>query len=168
MSFKTIRKFFNYCFALLIVTGLFISCATSKQNRQMKNAVNGNWILQTINTEGSSVKFTAKVFNEADLNCFIGSQWTFNANNSLGSYTLPGNTPGCVALQRTIRWTLVETAEKPIQFQFKRLDEKRKPLDNNNGFRCILTMADNNSMQLKSAFTLEGKEGNILYNFIKK
>ena len=168
MNFKIIIKLLNYCFVLLIVTVLFTACATSKQSRLMKNAINGNWILQTINTEGSSVKFTAKVFNEADLNCFIGSQWSFNTNNSLGSYTLPGNTPGCVALQRTIRWTLVETAENPVQFQFKRLDDKRKPLDNNNGFRCTLTMADNNSMQLKSAFTLEGKEGNILYNFIKK
>ena len=168
MSFKIIIKLLNYCFALLIVTSLLTACATSKQSRLMKNSINGNWILQTINTEGSSVKFTAKVFNEADLNCFIGSQWSFNANNSLGSYILSGNTPGCVALQRTIRWTLVETAENPVQFQFKRLDDNRKPLDNNNGFRCILTMADNNSMQLKSAFTLEGKEGNILYNFIKK
>ena len=168
MNYKIIIKLLNYCFVLMIVTALFTACATSKQSRLMKNAINGNWILQTINTEGSSVKFTAKVFNEADLNCFIGSQWSFNTNNSLGSYTLPGNTPGCVALQRTIRWTLVETADNPVQFQFKRLDDKRKPLDNNNGFRCTLTMSDNNSMQLKSAFTLEGKEGNILYNFIKK
>lgn len=160
-------KFLHYSIALLLVANLFSACATSKQSRQMKDAINGNWILQTINTEGISVQFAAKVFNEADLNCFIGSQWSFNANNSLGSYNLITNTPGCVPLQRTIRWTLVETANNPLQFQFKRLDDKRKPMDDNNGFRCSITMADNNTMQLKSAITLEGKAGNIIYNFIK-
>jgi hypothetical protein len=160
-------KLLKYCLVMLTIAGLFTACATSKQSRLMKDAINGNWILQTINTEGTSVQFTAKVFNEADLNCFIGSNWSFNANNSLGSYTLLGNTPGCIALQRSIRWTVMEDAAGTLQFQFKRLDENRKPMDDNNGFRCSLTMADNNTMQLKSAFTLEGNVGNILYNFIK-
>jgi hypothetical protein len=161
-------KILNYCFTLLIITVLFTACATSKQSRLMKDTINGNWILQTVNTEGTSVQFTAKVFNEADLNCFIGSNWSFNANNSLGSYTLTSSTPGCIALQRSIRWTLVEASDGSLKFQFKRLDDNRKPMDDNNGYRCSLTMADNNTMQMKSAFMLEGKAGNIIYNFIKK
>jgi hypothetical protein len=160
-------KLFKHSFILLILAGLFTACASSKQSRAMKNSINGNWILQTINTEGTSVKFTAKVFNEADLNCFIGSNWSFNANNSLGSYTLITSTPGCNGTQRAIRWTLVEAADNTMQFQFKRLDEKRKPMDDNNGFRCGLTMADANTMQLKSAFTIEGNVGSIIYNFVK-
>jgi hypothetical protein len=160
-------KLLNYCIVILILTSTFAACATSKQNRAMKDTINGNWILQTINTEGTSVKFTAKVFNEADLNCFIGSNWSFNANNSLGNYTLITSTPGCNGIQRSIRWTLIEAADSTIQFQFKRLDENRKPMDDNNGFRCSLTMADGNTMQLKSVFTLEGKSGNIIYNFVK-
>lgn len=134
----------------------------------MKKSINGSWVLQTVNTEGITAKFAANVFNEADLNCFIGSSWNFISNNNTGSYNLVGGNTGCSTLQRNIRWTIYEQKDEPKEFQFKRLDEKNNPMDDNSGFRLSVTMLDNNTMQLKSAITFENKPGNIVYNFVKK
>ncbi len=161
-------KLLNYGFGFMIMVALLTACSATKQGRTMKNSINGSWNLQTINTEGINAKFTAKIFNEADLNCFIGSSWDFISNNSTGTYTLVGGTTGCSTLQRNIRWSIYEPKDAPQEFQFKRLDEKRNPMDDNNGFRLSVTMLDNNTMQLKSAITFEGKPGNIVYNFVKK
>ncbi len=161
-------KLLNYSFGLLITIGLLTACSVSKQGRTMKKTIDGEWVLQTINTEGINSKFTAKVFNEADLNCFVGSSWNFVSNNSTGSYTLVGGTKGCATLQRNIRWSIYEPKDAPKEFQFKRLDENKKPMDDNNGFRLSVTMLDDNTMQLKSAITFEGKPGNIVYNYVKK
>ncbi|MCW3089028.1 MAG: lipocalin-like domain protein [Ferruginibacter sp.] len=161
-------KLRTYGFILVIMMGLFTACSVTKEGRSIKKSINGNWSLQTINTEGISGKFTAKVFNEADFNCFIGSSWNFISNNGTGSYTLVGGSTGCSTLERSIRWTVYEPKDGPKEFQFKRLDEKRNPMDDNNGFRLNVSMLDDNTMQLKSAITFEGKPGNIVYNFVKK
>ena len=161
-------KLLNYGFGLIMMAGLLTACNVTKEARTIKKSINGSWTLQTVNTEGITAKFVAKVFNEADLNCFIGSSWDFIANNSSGSYTLVGGTTGCSTLQRNIRWSIYEPKDASKEFQFKRLDAKNKPLDDNNGFRLSVTMQGDNTMQLKSAITFEGKPGNIVYNFIKK
>ncbi|MBC7886784.1 MAG: lipocalin family protein [Ferruginibacter sp.] len=161
-------RFLHFSIGCIMMAGLVSACASSKQGRTMKSTINGSWNLQTINTEGINAKFTAKVFNETDLNCFVGSSWDFISNNSTGTYTLVGGTTGCSTLQRNIRWSIFEPKDSPKEFQFKRLDEKRNPMDDNNGFRLSVTVLDNNTMQLKSAITFEGKPGNIVYNFVKK
>lgn len=161
-------KLLNYGIGLLITVSLLTACSASKQGRTMKKTIDGEWLLQTINTEGINTKFAAKVFNEADMNCFVGSSWNFVSNNSTGSYTLVGGTKGCATLQRNIRWSIYEPKDAPKEFQFKRLDDSKNPMDDNNGFRLSVTMLDDNTMQLKSAITFEGKPGNIVYNYIKK
>ena len=161
-------KLLNYSIGLLITVSLLTACSASKQGRTMKKTIDGEWVLQTINTEGINTKFAAKVFNEADLNCFVGSSWNFVSNNSTGAYNLVGGTKGCATLQRNIRWSIYEPKDAPKEFQFKRLDENKNPMDDNNGFRLSVTMLDDNTMQLKSAITFEGKPGNIVYNYVKK
>jgi len=161
-------KLLHSAFSLLIMTGLLAGCSVSKEGRSMKKSINGSWVLQTVNTEGITAKFSAKVFNEADLNCFVGSSWSFISNNGTGTYNLVGGATGCTTLQRNIRWTIYEQSDSPKEFQFKRLDEKNNPMDDNNGFRLSVTHLDNGSMQLKSAITFEGRPGNIVYNFVKK
>ncbi|MEJ7587188.1 MAG: hypothetical protein WKI04_06470 [Ferruginibacter sp.] len=160
-------RLFTFCVGIIFMTGLFTACSVSKEGRSIKKGIAGSWTLQTVNTEGITAKFAAKVFNESDLNCFVGSTWNFVANNSSGSYTLVGGTPGCSTLQRNIRWSVYEPKDSPKEFQFKRLDEKNSPMDDNNGYRLSVTMGDN-SMQFKSAITFEGKPGNIVYNFVRK
>ena len=161
-------KTLYYIVVLFLMTGLFSACASTKEGRSIRKDINGNWGLQSISTEGINGKFTTRVFTEADLNCFTGSTWVFNSNNSLGSYSLENNSGTCVVLKRNIRWSIYEAKDALPLFQFKRLDDKFKPMDDNNGFRLSITMPDANTIQLKSPISLEGMTGNIVYNFVKK
>ena len=52
---------------------LFTSCSVTKEARSMKKNINGNWILETATVEGIAGVLKTRVFNEADLACFIGS-----------------------------------------------------------------------------------------------
>ncbi|MDO9374121.1 MAG: lipocalin family protein [Bacteroidota bacterium] len=146
----------------------FTACSVSKEGRSIRKSINGDWNLQSVNVEGIDSKLKAKVFNEADLECFIGSSWNFVSNNGMGSYTLVGNTSGCSSLTRSIRWSVYEPKGADKEFQFKRLDDKKNPMDDNNGFRMAVGTLTETTMQLKSAITFEGKAGNIVYNFVKK
>ena len=69
----------------LLIIFFFAACSSSKQARIYKRTIDGNWQLQTIATESIQGKFKAQLFEEADFNCFIGSSWSFNDHNSLGS-----------------------------------------------------------------------------------
>ena len=145
---------------------LFTTCSVSKEGRTMKHSIDGRWTLQTIHAEGINTKFKATIFNEADYNCFIGSAWTFISNNSMGSYTLSAN-GNCAGTSRNIRWSVYEPKGEEKKFQFKRLDDKRNPLDDNDGFRLSVSSLTGTDMQLKSAITFEGKPATIVYNFVK-
>jgi hypothetical protein len=160
----------RFCSLLLLVLflGLYTGCSVSKEGRSMKKTINGEWNLQTINVEGINSKLKAKVFNEAELECFIGSNWNFVSNNGSGSYALNGSPTGCQSITRNIRWTVYEPKDAEKEFQFKRLDDKKNPMDDNNGFRLDVGTLTETTMQLKSAITFEGKAGNIVYNFVKK
>ncbi len=133
----------------------------------MKQEIKGEWVIKTISIEGTDARVKATVFNEADFNCFIGSTWNFIANNSLGTYMLPNNAAGCSSITRNIRWSIDEPEGDERKFQFKRLDDKKNPVDDNNGFRLSVATLTETSMQLKSALTFEGKPINIVYNFEK-
>ena len=150
----------------LMVFFLFTACSASKEGRTMKHTINGEWVLQTINVQGINTKFKATVFNEADFNCFIGSTWTFVSNNSMGTYRL-SPTAGCTATSRNIRWSIYEPKGEEKKFQFKRLDDKKNPMDDNDGFRLSVASLTDTNMQLKSAITFEGKPATIVYNFVK-
>ena len=162
------RKLVAYCLGLLAMLYLLGACSASKEARSMKKTINGDWTLQTINTEGIDARLKAKIFNEADLNCFVGSNWNFVSNSSSGSYTLAPNTAGCTPVNRQITWTIYEPKDAEKEFQFKRMESKNKPMDDNAGFRLNVTALTDHTMQLKSAITFENKPGYIVYNFIKK
>ena len=159
----------TYCsitFFSIIV--LFTSCAGSKESRAMKKSINGNWNLETVTIEGNNSILHVKVFNEADNNCFIGSSWHFVENNGTGSYTLMQSKGECSAITRMIRWSIYEPTGEERKFQFKRLDDKNNPIDDNNGYRLTITSLMDSSMKLTSQITYQNKPVNIVYNFIKK
>ena len=158
----------NLFFCSLIAIMLFVSCSTSKEARSYKKEINGHWQLQTVVTEGITGKIKAQVFNEADFNCFVGSNWSFNQNNSLGSYTIAKNAGECAAIKRDIRWSIYEEANKPKLLQFKRLDAKLNEIDAaSGGFRFTIVKIDNSTMQLRSDITFEGRPASFTYNFVK-
>jgi len=152
----------------IISTILLTSCATSKQARVFKKTVDGNWQLQTIVTESITGKIKIQVFNEADFNCFIGSSWTFNEHDKLGSYNISKNANECDAIKRNIRWAIYEaTADQPKLLQFKKLDDKMTEIDDGGGYRFIIVQLDDKNMQLRSDLTIEGKRASFTYNFVR-
>lgn len=158
-------KAFAWPLALTTVCCI-VSCAASKEGRSMKKTINGTWTLQSVTAEGINTRYKATVFNEADANCFVGSVWTFISNNSMGSYTL-SPAAGCAGTTRNIRWSIYEPKGEEKRFQFKRLDEKRNPVDDNDGFRLTVATLTENNMQLKSAISFEGRPATLVYNFTK-
>ncbi len=161
---KHAAKLLGLFFILLFIS----SCSVSKEARSYKKTINGNWQLQTIVSEGITGQVKAQIFNEADFNCFVGSSWHFNDNNSLGTYTLSKNESECPSLKRDIRWSIYEAKDQPKLFQFKRLDSKLKEVDGNDaGFRFTIMKIDDNSMQLKSEIVFDGKPAAFIYNFVR-
>ena len=155
-------------FAVAIILIITISsCTVSKEATSMKQQINGSWMLETITTEGIKGKVTATVFNEASFNCFVGSSWSFISSNSLGTYHINASGTECSSLTRQIRWSIYEPKGEAKQFQFKKLDDKNKSIDNNEGFRLEIALLSATNMQLKSHITFEGKPAAYIYNFVK-
>ncbi len=144
------------------------ACSVSKEARSMKKIINGDWILQTITTEGITGIVKTKIFNETGFGCFIGSEWNFINNNSMGTYTLVDKSDGCVTLKRFIRWTIYEPNGEEKEFQFKRLDDKKNAMDNGDGYRLKVVELDKRLMKLRSELVFDGHGGAIIYNFVKK
>ena len=163
------RKFTKNLIALLIIiTTVLGSCSVSKEARAIKKNINGTWILQTITTEGITSVAKTMIFSEAEFGCFIGSEWSFTSNNSMGSYTIVDPKKDCPSVKRLIRWSIYEPKDLPKEFQFKRLDDKKDPMNDNAGFRLKISQLDNKVMKLRSEITLEGHPAAMIYNFIKK
>ncbi len=155
-------------FSLLVASTILLSCSSSKQARAYRADVDGNWQLQTISTEGISGKIKTQILNEADMSCFIGSSWSFNQNNSLGSYTINVNGGECASVKRDIRWSIYEAPNEPKLFQFKKLDANLKEIEEGNaGYRFTILELNVQNMRLRNDITFEGKQASIIYNFIK-
>lgn len=147
---------------------LFTSCSVSNEARSMKRNINGNWILETATVEGIAGVLKTTVFNEADLACFIGSEWNFISNNSMGSYSIVDNSKNCTPLKRFIRWSIYEPKDAAKEFQFKRLDDKKNAMDNGDGYRLTVIEHGDNNLKLRSEITFDGRPGAIIYKFVKK
>ncbi|MBK8519715.1 MAG: hypothetical protein WAT20_05445 [Ferruginibacter sp.] len=158
--------FYSLITALTIL--VFSSCSVSNEARSMKKNINGNWILETATVEGITGVSKTRVFNEADLTCFIGSEWNFISNNSMGSYTIVDNNKNCTPVKRFIRWSIYEPKDAAKEFQFKRLDDNKNAMDNGDGYRLTVIEHGDNSLKLRSEITFNGTAGAIIYKFVKK
>lgn len=166
-NFMRLRSAFCGLITALTIV-LLASCSVSKEARSIKKHINGNWILQTVTVEGITGVVKTTVFNEADLSCFIGSEWSFISNNSMGSYTLVDKSKNCTPVKRFIRWSVYEPKDAGKEFQFKRLDDKKNAMDNGDGYRLTVTEHNDNTFKLRSDLVFEGRSSAIIYNFVKK
>ncbi|HEX2682373.1 MAG TPA: hypothetical protein VHL77_00475, partial [Ferruginibacter sp.] len=64
---------------LVFFTLAVSACSVSKGTHAMKKDIRGEWVLQTITTEGITGVAKTTIFNEAEFGCFIGSEWQFNS-----------------------------------------------------------------------------------------
>jgi len=155
-------------FGLILSTAAIVlimaSCSSTKEARNYTKTISGTWQLQTITTEGITGKIKATVLDEADFNCFVGSTWTFDQYNHLGTFTISPNGGECPSIKRNIRWSVAEGS--PSIFQYKRVDEKYKATDEARaGFKFTVVNLSTNSMQLRSDINFEGKPAAFVYNF---
>lgn len=145
-----------------------LSCSSSKEARSAKADIKGDWVLQTITTEGVSGITKTTIFNEAEFSCFIGSSWHFIGNNSTGTYTLVDPKKDCPSLKRNIRWSVYENDSKVRYLQFKRLDDKRNAMDNGDGYRLVIVQLDDTQMKLRTEITFNGAPSSLTYNFVRQ
>ncbi|RYF88641.1 MAG: hypothetical protein EOO03_07955 [Chitinophagaceae bacterium] len=160
----------KFCIAIGLITAVLFmgSCSVSKEARSYKNLIDGKWQLQTLVSEGIAGSTRATILNEADISCFIGSNWTFNRNTSLGTYSIAQNGGQCAAVTRNIRWSIYEAkGEKPL-FQFKKVDSKYKDIEEGSaGYRFTIVNVSESTMQLRNDVTFEGRQVSFIYNFTR-
>lgn len=153
-------------FLLLLSVGFLSSCSVSKSARQDRSVLNGYWILSNVSYQGSQGKFSSVLFNDADAECFKGSNWFFRNNNSTGSYVL-ANSSNCSQDERFIRWSVIDREGMPGQLQFKYIDDKYKDISGGLGYRLDITSLSATQMRLSSKVMVEGAPLTVVYDFIK-
>ncbi len=149
---------------LVFVTLLATSCSLTKENRLYRSTINGTWQLTEVAYHGAEGKFSSILFQDADAECFEGSSWFFNANNSLGYYTLAQG-ENCGAGQRDIRWSVYDI-NNVQKLQFKFVNEKHKNITPY-GFRLHIDFLDDTVMNLHSDVSVDGESVRVIYKFKK-
>lgn len=152
-------------FGLLFLIGtLLVSCSLSKIEKSARKSVDGNWELNSV-TYDSSGKFNTQLLNDVSASCFEGSQWFFRSNNSTGTYTIVD--ANCTTGVRHFRWAANEIGKDSGNFDFtmKFIDEKKKDLNKNTGYRMQLKYLDDHQMQITQTIQFEGQPFRINLNF---
>lgn len=144
---------------------IFASCSLSKQNRSYRSMINGQWTLQSVTHPNNPGDYNGELFATANAFCYNGSSWNFVSNNSTGSYSF--SNANCNNAANLIRWSIFEPGDGSHQFQFKPIDEKKKSINNNAGFRLNIDSLTETSMILSTTINVEGSPFLINLNFIK-
>ena len=152
---------------MLLVATVLTSCSVSKSARTQRNLLSGSWILNDVSYENNTGAFKSVIFGDAQDICFEGSDWFFRDNNSTGRYTIK-NGSLCQGGDRSIRWSVVEPADRLSQLQFKFIDEKRKDISGGRGYRLDITNLNEQTMTLKSNVSVDGQPVTIVYEFTRK
>lgn len=150
----------------LVTTMLFLaSCSLTKENKAYRHAIDGKWVIDNVTYEGPEGKFNIDAFGEGKPECFIGSTWSLNQNNSSGTYTLPGGAD-CNSGTKVINWSVYQPASGLSYFQYKVIGgDKAKNIVS--GYKMGVDMVSANEMRLRSSNKIEGENENydIIYHF---
>lgn len=157
------KKYLFFTFLILFVS----SCTLTRINKKYRSDINGSWILKNITYSGNSGVFKLKIFDESDAESFKESLWTFNSNNSIGSYTFKNKANG-PSIARQLRWSVYLPENADAMLQFKKIDpSSKKSLDNQAGYRLYIDYLSPIQMRLRTRVSFEGRPFDILYDFTK-
>lgn len=162
---KTVLKTAFVMFAVVILS----ACSSLKKNSNniSRGKISGNWGLTSVSLEGLLPGSVQSAFDFAPYKCFENSIWKLT-NSGNGSFTINNPANGCpVGTSQNIYWSFVNGASGP-EFQFKKLYDKDKPKNVEEGYRLLITSATGNTMTLKSPVPYGGKTGYVVYNFAKQ
>ena len=149
-------------FILLSITFLFLACGASKNVRDSKKIIKGNWSLTKI-TYSKTGDYNVTLFNEASTSCFEGSSWKFVPNNNTGVYTI--NNASCTTGDRGFIFTIQEIDATTGLYDFLL---KPANTDANLGFRLNLAQLSDSFMQWQQTVTVDGEPFIINMNFTKQ
>lgn len=132
----------------------------TKLDRSTEIAIKGNWVLTSVNYEGSDfIKVTS--FNVADSKCFEGSQWSFVANNNKGKMAL--NNASCINYGSDITWYI----NKEGNFVMKFLTEGIKAKHTASGYILKVNVQSKEQFQLIDKINVGNKMVDVVYQFNK-
>ncbi|MGX1640956.1 lipocalin family protein [Sphingobacterium sp. NPDC055431] len=144
--------------------------ATGPSASQWRSGVKGTWTLNSVTRENIPSSYTVKnMFDEAPVDCFIGSLWNLPGGNQRGSITFNADGNLCASgTVRTIVWSIFnpgKTGGQPA-FQFKKIYAGDKASNVTSGYRLDLSYADENSLEMRLPVDLnDGKTGNLVLKF---
>ena len=178
------RKHILSIVSLLTVVLLMASCGAQKKGAvggssaeasgpsasQWRSGVKGTWVLNSVTRQDIPASYTIKnIFDEAPVDCFIGSVWNLPGGNYRGSITFNADGTLCAnGAVRTIIWSIYNPGKlggEP-EFQFKKLYAGDKASNVTSGYRLGLSFADESSLVLKMPVDLDnGNTGHLIFNF---
>ena len=132
----------------------------TKLDRSTEIAIKGNWVLTSVNYEGSDyIKVTS--FNIADAKCFEGSDWSFVANNNKGKMAL--NNSNCSGFESDLTWYI----NKDGDFVMKFLTEGVKAKHSSSGYILKVNVQSKEQFQLIDKINVGNKMVDVVYQFNK-
>lgn len=121
----------------------------------------GNWQISDI-TFPERENFKIKLFQIADANCFIGSQWNFIPNNNTGNLSI--NKSDCPPFSSPIVWSI----NKNGIFSLKFVGKGTKSKNITEGYKLRVGNLTGNSFYLIDDITVEGSQRELVYHFQKQ
>lgn len=150
----------------IIITVIFEACSSTKNaqgattNNLNTGTFSGKWTVTDVMVDIPADFKISNVFDEAPYQDFKGSKWEL-IRNGKGSFTLNNGT------QQEIFWSLFNQDNTKL-FQFKKLEDKDKAKNVNDGYRLQIMQAGDTAFVLRSNLDVGGgKQGYITYNFSK-
>jgi hypothetical protein len=161
-------RILSNCLTGLAIMLWLVTCSVSREGRSTRKQIDGNWVLETITTEGITGNIKTKIFNEAEFSCFIGSEWNFSSDKRMGTFAIVDPTKECAPSKRQIRWSVYEPKEGSREFQFQRISDKKEEMDDGAGFKLSVAQLDGKQMKLRSDIMFAGHPAAMIYNFVRK
>lgn len=153
----------NVILAGILGAALTVSCSTAKTAQSNKAEflqLKGTWQVTSVDYDNN---FKVKPFDEnADAQCFVGSQWKLIPNNYSGSYTINGG-GDCPTVMQPIKFEVVNGNE----FKFKKLVEGSKAKAVTEGYSLNLISQTDQNFSLEQNIPSDGENVRIVYNFSK-
>lgn len=130
-------------------------------NSSAQKGIKGNWKITNVSYPGSDyIKITS--FQIADSKCFIGSSWSFVANNNKGAMALKGGN-NCSEFNSPIVWSI----NKEGQFVLKIVEAGTKAKKVNEGYVLRIANETEKSFQLIDQINVGGQVKEVVYQFEK-
>src|SRR5690606_33112147 len=138
---------------------------------QWRSGLKGKWVLNSVDREDIPAVYTIKnIFDEAPVDCFLGSVWTLPGGNYRGSIAFNASGTLCAdGAVRTIVWSVYDDKNDNAQpeFQFKKIYAGESPKNVTSGYRLDLSYSDGQSLVMRMAIPLDEGSGNLVFNFTK-